>query len=127
MKALVFDREEDLSDLIEYNLAKQGFEVITLTEEEEVMEAVSTHLPTLTVLGTCSSHEMQEEICNSIQQLDDLGQQKWLLVRLTTQDGICKGGECGPHTLCVQTPVKPRELMDLIRQQLNFSSLLLPD
>lgn len=127
MKALVFDREEDLQDLIGYNLTKHGFEVIHLTDEEEVMGAISIHHPTLIVLGTCSSHERQHQLIDMVQTYGEWQDLAWLLVRLTTQDGFCDRGGYGPNTICVQTPVKPRELMKLIREYLNLSSLMLPD
>lgn len=118
MKALVLDLEEDILDLLDYNLHKVGFEVLGLAEEEDVLTLASAFQPHVILIGNCSSVEQQRLLCEQLRKLDDLRQLAPLIICLTTDQHFCdQGGNCDVGAdLCIVTPIKPRELVAEILQ-----------
>ncbi len=123
MKALVLDLEEDILDLLDYNLTKVGFEVLGLEEEHDMLAIASSYYPHVVLIGNCSSLEKQREICFHIRQLDNPFSP--LIICLTTDQTHCDEGgnyDVGAD-LCIATPIPLRQLIAEIK--LHLAPLML--
>jgi len=123
MKALVLDLEEDILDLLDYNLTKAGFEVLGLEEEDDMLAIATTYQPHVVLIGNCSSLEKQRELCHNVRQLDSPVDP--LIICLTTDQLHCDaGGNCDVGAdLCIVTPIPPRQLIAEI--ELHMEHLML--
>lgn len=116
MKALILDLEEDILELLAYNLEKAGFETLALWDEALVLNTAMHQVPDLILIGNCSSDDARIDLVRALRALPVL--RKSIIIFLSTQplsedDPMChKAGADG----CIQTPVLPRDLIAYIRQ-----------
>lgn len=119
MKVLVLDLEDDILDLLDYNFTKAGFEVLGLSEEDEAVRTAVKFQPELVVVGNCSSPQRQDDICKQIRDLDRLWHRPALITCLFTNLELKENsGLFDAADLCVLTPIKPKELIALVKQEL---------
>ncbi len=71
-KILVVDDEQDLLDLIAYNLKKQGFEVITADNGKEGIQLALSHNPSLIILDIMMPEMDGIEVCKVLKKNDAL-------------------------------------------------------
>jgi DNA-binding response OmpR family regulator len=125
MKALVLDLEEDILDLLEYNFTKAGFEVWGTGEEAKVMPLAEMCQPDLVVIGNCSSPQTQQQLCEQIRSLDRVRSRPASVICLSTHlDHADQGCVCQAANLCLPTPIKPKELIQLIKAHMSQPQLL---
>lgn len=118
-KILVVDDEEDLRDLISYNLAKEGFDVTTATDGAEALSAIrKTHFD-LVVLDLMLPGLQGMELCRIIR--NNPKTENLPIIMLTAKgeevDRIL-GLETGADDY-ISKPFSPRELIARIRAVLR--------
>ena len=67
-RILVVDDEEDLLELVGYNLAKEGFRVTTVASGEEAIRRTRTDLPDLIVLDLMLPDVDGLEVCRRLKR-----------------------------------------------------------
>ena len=67
-KILIADDEQDIVELIEYNLLKAGYEVFTANNHTQVFEILQTETPELIVLDIMMPEMNGIEIAKKIRQ-----------------------------------------------------------
>ncbi len=69
---LVVDDEQDILDLLEYNLIKQGYEVLTSNNGRDGIQLTKKHRPSLILLDIMMPKMDGHEVCRNLKQDNDL-------------------------------------------------------
>ncbi|EXJ23260.1 Two-component response regulator SA14-24 [Alkalibacterium sp. AK22] len=71
-KILVVDDEKPISDIVKFNLEKEGFEVVTAYDGEEALEKVEEENPDLIVLDLMLPKKDGLEVCREVRKTKDI-------------------------------------------------------
>lgn len=113
-KVLVVDDEPDILDLLEYNLAKEGYKVKTATNGRKAVEIAAHFLPDLILLDIMMPHQDGVETCRQLRENSDL--QSTYIVFLTARSeeySEVAAFDTGADDY-ITKPIKPRALMSRI-------------
>src|SRR5690606_11201053 len=111
---LVVDDEADIRELIEYNLKREGYEVITAENGVEAIEQAKKHFPQLILLDIMMPEMDGIEACRVIRSLPEF--KDTFIVFLTARGeeySEVSGFNVGADDY-IAKPVKPRILMSRI-------------
>lgn len=113
-KILVVDDEPDIRELIEYNLKKEGYEVIVAQNGIEAIQSAKRHLPNLILLDIMMPEMDGIEVCRSIRLMPEF--KDTFIVFLTARSeeySEVSGFNVGADDY-ITKPIKPRILMSRI-------------
>jgi two-component system, OmpR family, alkaline phosphatase synthesis response regulator PhoP len=122
-KILVVDDEIEILDFIQYNLEKEGFEVIIGKNGDEAISLAKKYLPDLILLDIMMPEKNGIEACEAIRKVPTL--KKTLIAFLTALDdeqSELKGFESGADEY-ISKPIKPRILISRINALLRRSNV----
>lgn len=126
-RILVVDDEEDLLELVRYNLAKEGYQVTCLASGEEALEEAPKLLPDLIVLDLLLPTVDGLEVCRRLK-----GDSKTkhipviMLTAKTEESDVVAGLELGAEDY-VTKPFSPRVLIARVRAVLRRRTIEQPD
>ena len=108
---LVVEDEQDILDLVDYNLAQAGFNVVTAANGTDALDLVKKQRPDLVVLDLMLPGMDGKEVCRRIRQDETLGDTPvvMLTARADEVDRIV-GFELGADDYLTK-PFSPRELV----------------
>lgn len=115
LKILLADDDPDILEMMEYNLSKEGYEVIFAKNGKEAIEQVNQHQPTLAILDIMMPEKDGVEVCTILRQ-----DPKWdnmMIIFLTARSEDYSQIACyesGGDDYIVK-PVKPRVLVSRIK------------
>jgi len=118
-RILVVDDEEDLLELVRYNLSKEGYQVICVASGEEAIEAARNQQPALIVLDLLLPNVDGLEVCRLLK--NDSKTKHIPVVMLTAKSeeaDMVAGLELGADDY-VTKPFSPRVLLARIRAVLR--------
>ncbi|MCI4670943.1 MAG: response regulator transcription factor [Bacteroidia bacterium] len=114
-KILLVDDEEDILDLLEYNLEKEGYETIRAMNGNEAIDVAQKELPDLILMDVMMPDLDGIEACRRIRSIQGL--EKIFIVFLTARSeeysevaGFDAGGDD-----YISKPIKPRILISRIK------------
>ncbi len=116
---LVVEDEEDILELVEYNLGKNGFAVTTVTSGEEALQSIRSKLPDLVLLDLMLPGIDGLEICKHLKT--DPKTQPIPVIMLTAkgeESDIVTGLELGADDY-ITKPFSPKVLIARIRTVLR--------
>jgi two-component system phosphate regulon response regulator PhoB len=123
---LVVEDEDDIRELLRYNLAKEGLQVIGAATGEEALQAVQGRLPDLILLDLMLPGIDGLEVCRIIKGAPET---RHLPIVMLTAKGeeadIVAGLELGADDY-ITKPFSPRVLLARLRAALRRRSLPLP-
>jgi two-component system alkaline phosphatase synthesis response regulator PhoP len=117
-KILLVDDERDIVEFLQYNLEKEGFEVITAFDGEEALEKISQN-PDLIILDVLMPKMNGYEVCLKIKKMDNYN--KIPIIFLTAKSSEIdevKGLELGADDF-IQKPVSPKIIIARIKSNLR--------
>ncbi|MFK7756335.1 MAG: response regulator transcription factor [Flavobacteriales bacterium] len=118
-KILLVDDEQDIVDLIEYNLKKEGFNVITANNGEEAVLKANEHLPDLVILDVMMPVMDGMETCEVLRKNP---KHKNIIIAMLTARGEdysqIAGFDAGADDY-ITKPVKPKVLTSRIKALLR--------
>ena len=120
-RILVVDDEEDILELIRYNLDKEGFDVICAENGEKCIESALSHSPELIVLDLMLPGIDGLDVCKKLK--NNLDTQSIPIIMLTaksTESDIVVGLELGADDYVIK-PFSPRILIARIKSVLRRS------
>ncbi len=123
---LIVDDEEDILDLIEYNLTKEGFDTVRVKTGEEALEAVRQVRPDAVILDLMLPGVGGLDVCRKIK--DDPETRSIPVVMLTAkgeETDIITGLEIGASDY-ITKPFSPRILVARLRAVLRRTSQIYP-
>ena len=81
---LIADDEEDIRDILEYNLSKEGYTVVTAVDGEDALEKAKKTQPTLLVLDVMMPKMSGVDVCAELREMTDF--KNTLITFLTARD-----------------------------------------
>lgn len=118
-KILVVEDERDIQELLQYNLAKEGYAVVPVTSGEDALRAVRTESPDLVLLDLMLPGVDGLEVCRRLKrEPDTLGLPIIMLTAKGEEADIVTGLELGADDY-IPKPFSPRVLIARIRAVLR--------
>jgi two-component system phosphate regulon response regulator PhoB len=118
-RILVVDDEEDLLELVRYNLTKEGYRVRCVASGEEALEAAREHLPDLIVLDLLLPSVDGLEICRLLKNNSRTSHIPILMLTAKSEESdMVSGLELGADDYMTK-PFSPRVLLARIRALLR--------
>ncbi len=121
-KILLIDDEEDILELLSYNLEKEGYLVTTATNGNEGIEKAKEMIPDLILLDVMMPEKDGIETCQELRQIKDL--QNTLIVFLSARSeefSQLAGFQAGANDYVVKV-IKPKVLTSKINALLQLTS-----
>ncbi len=116
---LVADDEEDIRDILEYNLSKEGYTVVTAVDGEDALaKAKKTH-PTLLILDVMMPKMSGVDVCAELREIPDF--KNTIITFLTARDDDFSQITCyeaGGDDF-MSKPIKPKVLVTRIKALLK--------
>jgi two-component system alkaline phosphatase synthesis response regulator PhoP len=113
-KVLVVDDEEDILELLKYNLQKEGYDVKTATNGMKAVEIAKSYIPDLVVLDIMMPNQDGVETCRQLREIPDLQYSYILFLTARAEEySEIAAFDVGADDYIVK-PIKPRALMSRI-------------
>lgn len=113
-KVLVVDDEEDILELLKYNLAKEGYEVKAVNSGRKAVEVAKSFLPDLVLLDIMMPHQDGVETCRQMRDMSELANTFILFLTARSEEySEVAAFEVGADDY-ITKPIKPRALMSRI-------------
>jgi len=113
-KVLVVDDEEDILELLKYNLKKEGYEVKTASNGVRGVEIARSFLPDLVILDIMMPHQDGVETCRQMREIPELNNSYILFLTARTEEySEVAAFDIGADDY-LSKPIKPRALMSRI-------------
>ena len=122
-KALLLEDEQDVAELVRYNLAKEGYDVLVSGNGAEALRLAREHRPDVVLLDIMVPQLNGWEVCRRLKQDADLASIPVIMVSGRVDEGDkVLGFELGADDY-VTKPFSPRELLARIRAVLRRRGL----
>jgi two-component system alkaline phosphatase synthesis response regulator PhoP len=117
-KILLVDDEKDIVEFLQYNLAQEGFEVITAYDGMEALKKLSEK-PDLVILDIMMPQLNGYDVCKKIRSLPEFRQTPviFLTAKSSEMDEI-RGLEIGANDF-IQKPISPKKLIARVNSNLR--------
>jgi two-component system alkaline phosphatase synthesis response regulator PhoP len=113
-KVLVVDDEEDILEILKYNLQKEGYDVKTATNGMKAVEIAKSYIPDLVVLDIMMPNQDGVETCRQLREIPDLQYSYILFLTARAEEySEIAAFDVGADDYIVK-PIKPRALMSRI-------------
>jgi two-component system, OmpR family, alkaline phosphatase synthesis response regulator PhoP len=124
---LIVEDEEDLLELLQYNLSKEGYSVTGVNSGEEALEQIKIFIPDLVIVDLMLPGIDGFEVCKNIKNAP--GKKHTIVVMLTARDeeqDIITGLEIGADDY-ITKPVTPKVLSSRIKAILRRNNKNISD
>lgn len=111
---LIIDDEEDIRDILKYNLEKEGFLVDTASNGEEGLQKIKTKMPDLVLLDVMMPGMDGIEVCDLIRNTPGCEQLVICLLTARNEDYSQIAGLDSGADDYVSKPIKPKVLISRI-------------
>ncbi len=121
-KILLIDDEQDILEILSYNLEKEGYEVSTATNGTEGIEKAKEIIPDLILLDVMMPEKDGIETCQDLRKIKEL--QKTLIVFLSARSeefSQLAGFQAGANDYIVKI-IKPKVLISKVNALLQLTS-----
>ena len=116
---VVVEDEEDIYEVVRYNLEKEGFHVHGAFSGEIAQQKITVHQPDLVLLDLMLPGISGLDLCRKLKQQDDTRQIPIIMVTAKTEDSdIVAGLELGAEDY-ITKPFSPRVLIARVRSVLR--------
>lgn len=113
-KILIADDEPDILEIIQFNLAVEGFEVITAKNGDEAIEQAKKHLPDLIILDVMMPGKTGIETCNILRTHPALKETLIIFLSALSDEGTeIRGLESGADDYLTK-PIRPKILISKV-------------
>jgi len=113
-KVLVVDDENDILELLQYNLKKEGYDVKTALEGKKAVEIAKTFQPDLVILDIMMPHQDGVETCRQIREIPELSTAYIIFLTARSEEySEVAAFDIGADDY-ITKPIKPRALMSRI-------------
>ncbi len=113
-KALVVDDEEDILELLQYNLVKEGYSVKTASDGKKAVEIAKTFLPDIVLLDIMMPNQDGIETCRQMRELPEFNNTYIIFLTARSEEySEVAAFDIGADDY-ITKPIKPRALMSRI-------------
>ena len=114
-KVLIADDEPDIRELLQYNLAAEGFEVVQARNGNEALDLARKFKPDLILLDVMMPGKTGIEVCQLLRTQNEFGNTLIIMLTALNDDGsVIKGLETGADDY-IGKPVSPKVLISRIK------------
>ncbi|GAB4140916.1 MAG: phosphate regulon transcriptional regulator PhoB [Sphingomonadales bacterium] len=118
---LLVEDDENIAELVRYNLEREGFEVVVAHDGEEALLATSEREPDLIILDWMLPHLSGIEICRQLRRRDEFATTPIIMLTARSEESDrIRGLDTGADDYVVK-PFSPRELLARIHALLRRS------
>ncbi len=115
-KILAVDDEKHIVRLVQINLQKEGYEVITASNGREALEQVAAHKPDLVVMDVMMPEMDGFEALKKLKESDNTSSIPVIMLTAKAQDAdVFKGWQSGAD-LYLTKPFNPLELITFVKR-----------
>src|SRR5580698_6211329 len=113
-KILIADDEPDILEILQYNLAAEGYQVVTAKDGDEALEKARNFNPELIVLDIMMPKKNGIEVCNMLRMQPAFGETLIIfLTALSDEKNQIHGLETGADDY-VSKPISPKVLVSRV-------------
>jgi two-component system phosphate regulon response regulator PhoB len=124
---LVVEDEEDILDLIRYNLARESYRITCVTTGEEAIKAARSQIPDLMLLDLMLPGLDGLEVCKSLRTEATTARIPIIMLTAKGEDAdVITGLELGADDY-VTKPFSPRVLLSRVKAVLRRSKITVPE
>jgi two-component system, OmpR family, alkaline phosphatase synthesis response regulator PhoP len=114
IKILLADDEEDILEIIRFNLTKEGYEVFTATNGHEAIQMAKKHLPALIILDNMMPYKTGMEVCEILRADPTFHETSILMLTAMSDEGTqVKALDTGADDY-IAKPVSPKVLVSRV-------------
>jgi len=118
-KILLVDDEQDILDILSFNLQKEKYEVFTAQDGNEAIEKAIEIIPDLIVLDRMMPHKSGVEACKELRQIPELKDTAIIfLTALADEENEIFGLEVGADDY-ISKPIKPKLFVSKVKATLR--------
>lgn len=121
-KILLVDDENDILELIKYNLEKEGYEVCTATNGREAIAAAKKHNPDLILMDVMMPEMDGIEACLSLREMEQFKNTRIAFLTARGEDYSQIAGFDSGADDYITKPIKPRLLISRVKALLRRGS-----
>ena len=113
-RILIIDDEQDILDILKYNLVKEGFEVEACNNGLKGIEIAKKYLPDVIILDVMMPETDGIEVCETLRKLPELNHTRICFLTARGEDYSQIAGLDAGADDYITKPVKPRVLISRI-------------
>ncbi|WP_396174812.1 response regulator transcription factor [Flavobacterium sp.] len=119
IKILLVDDEQDILEIIGYNLAQEGYQIVTATNGKEAIQVAKKELPQLIIMDVMMPEMDGMEACENIRRLPELSNVIIAFLTARNEDySQVAGFEAGADDY-IAKPIKPKVLVSKVKALLR--------
>ena len=119
IKILLVDDEQDILEIVGYNLSQEGYQIVTATNGKEAIQKAKKELPHLIIMDVMMPEMDGMEACENIRRLPELSNVIITFLTARNEDySQVAGFEAGADDY-IAKPIKPKVLVSKVKALLR--------
>lgn len=119
IKILLVDDEQDILEIVGYNLTQEGYQIVTATNGKEAIQVAKKELPQLIIMDVMMPEMDGMEACENIRRLPELSNVIIAFLTARNEDySQVAGFEAGADDY-IAKPIKPKVLVSKVKALLR--------
>ena len=119
IKILLVDDEQDILEIVGYNLAQEGYQISTASNGKEAIQKAKKELPHLIIMDVMMPEMDGMEACENIRRIPELSQVIIAFLTARSEDySQVAGFEAGADDY-IAKPIKPKVLVSKVKALLR--------
>ena len=119
IKILLVDDEQDILEIVGYNLAQEGYQIITATNGKEAIVKAKKELPQLIIMDVMMPEMDGMEACENIRKLPELNNVIITFLTARSEDYSQVAGFDAGADDYITKPIKPKLLVSKVKALLR--------
>ena len=119
LKILLVDDEQDILEIVGYNLAQEGYQIVTATNGKEAISKAKKELPHLIIMDVMMPEMDGMEACENIRKLPELSNVIITFLTARSEDYSQVAGFDAGADDYITKPIKPKLLVSKVKALLR--------
>ena len=119
IKILLVDDEPDILEIVSYNLAQEGYQILTATNGREAVAKAKKELPQLIIMDVMMPEMDGMEACEAIRKIPELGGVIITFLTARNEDYSQVAGFDAGADDYIAKPIKPKLLVSKVKALLR--------
>ena len=119
IKILLVDDEQDILEIVGYNLEQEGYQIITASDGKEAVAKAKKHLPQLIIMDVMMPEMDGMEACENIRKLPELSNVIITFLTARSEDYSQVAGFDAGADDYITKPIKPKLLVSKVKALLR--------
>lgn len=119
IKILLVDDEQDILEIVGYNLAQEGYQIVTASNGKEAIQKAKKELPHLIIMDVMMPEMDGMEACENIRKLPELSNVIITFLTARSEDYSQVAGLDAGADDYISKPIKPKLLVSKVKSLLR--------